>query len=208
MRKANQLETFLSPTGKHTFFAECAATVRATLLSIAAALALLVGCGGGEDAPAPPSGAPVAQGQLCLATARHHDGDTFECATSQGALTVRVAGVDAPEIGQAYALASRDLLRSLTPAGSSVQCYALDSYGRSLCRVFSPGGGHVQAELLREGLAWYSRAYAHELTPQERRDFERLEADAQLARRGLWAATNPMAPWDCRAAKRDGKSCR
>lgn len=71
--------------------------------------------------------------QTCVEVRGFHDGDTFTCVTETGPLRVRVAGIDAPEVGQGYWRVSRDLLRSSTTTGSRVSCYTrlTDSSGRS-----------------------------------------------------------------------------
>ena len=58
---------------------------------------------------------------------------------------------------------------------------------------------------VRAGMAWYFRRYAKELTPGRRQRYADMEAQAQAARRGLWADAEPVAPWDWRAAKGAGQ---
>lgn len=54
--------------------------------------------------------------------------------------------------------------------------------------------------MVRRGAAWVYRRYSHDpaLLP--------LEAEAQAARRGLWALPEAqrVPPWEWRAAKREG----
>ena len=69
----------------------------------------------------------------------------------------------------------------------------VDRYGRQVAEVILPDGRNLNEEVVRAGLAWWFVRYA-------RRDqvFGNLEAEARAARRGLWADTAPVAPWEFR----------
>lgn len=154
-------------------------------------------------------GNPV--GVRCTSTLSFHDGDTFACVTDgpgDKAFVVRVAGIDAPEVGQAYWRVSRDALRRLAGDGTTVTCFKVDHYGRRVCRVVTPDGANVAEALIRAGLAWHYVHYINEQTPEEWHSYSTAQRAAQAARRGLWNDTEPMAPWDCREARRASKRCR
>ncbi len=82
------------------------------------------------------------------------DGDTFE--SPQG--TVRLFGVDAPEIGQPCYDEATARLRRLAAASARVEQgpRARDSYGRLLYYVYTESGQSIDDTLIREGLgrAW------------------------------------------------------
>jgi hypothetical protein len=62
-----------------------------------------------------------AQGEgdvVCALTGGFHDGDTFACTGFEQPYKVRVAGIDAPEVGQGFWRVSRDLLRTRAVAGT------------------------------------------------------------------------------------------
>ncbi|MGE0768268.1 MAG: thermonuclease family protein [Hyphomicrobiaceae bacterium] len=126
------------------------------------------------------------------------DGDTLLV----GGVRVRLEGIDAPEIDQVCtdaagrewrcgAAALRSLARFV--AGRSVHCEerGLDKYHRLLgiCRV---GAVDINAELVRQGLAWafvrYSRTYVD------------AEAEAKRARVGIWSGTATPA-WQYRTER-------
>lgn len=169
-------------------------------LLFSAMLALVLSaCGGGADSDFDePPAYDVTLGQRCLATFNHHDGDTFDCQTETATFTVRLSAVDAPELNQPFGGAARATLEALTPAGTQVACYKTDSYGRFVCRVYSPNLVDVQAEMLAQGLAWHMRAYAYEQTADELERYMNLQVLAQRSRLGLWSQAYPKAPWDCR----------
>src|SRR6218665_2505351 len=125
---------------------------------------------------------------ICKVTTGFHDGDTLTCESDSDlrrAFVVRFAGVDAPEVGQAYWRASRDKLRSLAGSGTRASCYKTDQYGREVCRLYSPSGTDLADEMLEAGLAWNATRWAHEQTEAEQQRYAGLERHAREARRGL-----------------------
>lgn len=144
----------------------------------------------------------------CTMTTGFHDGDTFKCVRPEGTLRVRVAGIDAPETSQGFWRVSRDLLRMRAGPGTTVDCYKVDRYKRQVCRVTALDGNDVALELVRTGLAWHTRKYADEQTPDEREIYAAAEVHARARHLGLWSQPEPQDPSDCRAAKKVRQKCR
>lgn len=150
---------------------------------------------------------------ICEQTRGFHDGDTFACVASAttspaGTFVVRVAGLDAPETGQAHWRPARDRLRELAGPGTAVSCYKDDRYHRAVCRVRTASGNDVVATLLQEGLAWHSVEYSNEQTAEERQRYAAAERDAKAKHLGLWQEPNPQPPWECRRARLQHARCR
>lgn len=116
------------------------------------------------------------------------DGDTLRLGTDE---LVRLLGVDAPEREGPY---TRE-----EPFGDEATAFARacaegrrvrlefgperrDAYGRTLAYVHA-GESHLNAELLRHGLARAYRRFPH----PRLEEFLRLEAEARAARRGIWS---------------------
>ena len=59
--------------------------------------------------------------------------------------------------------------------------------------VLLPDGTNVNHKLVKDGWCWWYRKYAPGDT-----ELERLEQDARRAKRGLWADSNPVPPWEWR----------
>jgi micrococcal nuclease len=147
---------------------------------------------------------------VCGSTRGHHDGDTLACVPSDTAISpfvIRVAGIDAPETGQAHWREARDLLRAMTRTGALVDCYKFDRYGRRVCRVRTADGRPLSDALVGEGLAWYDEAHSKEDSESDRDRLRALELDAKGAKRGLWGEPNPMPPKTCRAMKLQRRRC-
>jgi endonuclease YncB( thermonuclease family) len=146
---------------------------------------------------------PDAVPQRLVGTARALDGDTLDVTSDRGVVRVRLQGIDAAEGGQRCNMrwiGTWDCGRAATiglaqlVAQQTVTCETdgLDKYSRILAVCFA-GQRNINADLVREGLAWafvqYSTLYVAE------------EAEARRARRGIWQA-DTMAPWTWRAEQR------
>ena len=120
------------------------------------------------------------------------DGDTIEVLHSGQAERIRLNGIDCPEKGQAYGKKAKQFTSSLVFGKQViVHPYKQDRHGRTVADVFVDET-NVSRELLRVGLAWWYRKYSNDL------ELERLEQEARLDKRGLWADPNPVAPWEYR----------
>lgn len=125
------------------------------------------------------------------------DGDTIQVLVNGKAEKIRLAGIDCPEKKQPFGqAATRHTLKLAAQKIVTVQVETTDRYGRKVAEVFLPEGQSLNRELVRSGYAWWFRKYS---TDQALGD---LETEARVARRGLWADSNPVAPWEWRKARR------
>ena len=125
-----------------------------------------------------------------------HDGDTLR-ALDPGKVErrVRLLGIDAPELGQPHGRVARDRLREQV-LGQSVllEVAGRDRFGRDLATVVADGES-INRQLVAEGLAW------HYVRSSDDPGLAAAQAEAQAARRGLWADAAPIAPWEWRASE-------
>jgi len=116
------------------------------------------------------------------------DGDTLWVQASRGGKPrkIRLDGVDAPEICQAYGVVARDRLAQQV-AGRWVQVTPRrrDDYGRLLARV-SVQGQDMSRWMVRNGHAW-SHRYRGQPGP-----YASLEARARVQHLGLWQSSAEM----------------
>lgn len=139
-------------------------------------------------------GAPDAR--LLRGPATANEGDRLTLDTPEGAVEIRLHGIDAPDPGQTcrtrrnqdydcFAVA-RQVLQQMVE-GREVQCRVTytDRLGQRLgtCAV---GGVDLAAAMVLRGWAFAYRALSG--------DYVRLEAQAQARRFGLWAG-RAEAPW-------------
>jgi endonuclease YncB( thermonuclease family) len=123
------------------------------------------------------------------------DGDSITVLRGREPTEVRLAEIDAPERGQAFANRSKQALEVLVK-GQEVRVVerGQDRYHRTLGRIHR-GDLDVNAELVRQGMAWVSRQYAKDATLGE------IETEAREQRRGLWRDAKPVAPWEWRRSR-------
>lgn len=125
------------------------------------------------------------------------DGDTIRLLRDTGQIVqVELYGVDAPELGQPFGREAAQAVRRVV-FRSRVRAAAesRDEDGRPLVVVYVDDR-ILNEVLLRKGLAWWERRHAaHE------DHYRRLERQARSAKRGLWAQSRPVPPWDWRAEK-------
>lgn len=133
------------------------------------------------------------------------DGDTLTIRgeASGNRYEIRLSDIDAPETGkpargkqaaksgQPYAEDAKRLLISIAlNRQAEAACFEADRYGRHVCHL-TIDGAYVHTQLLAAGAAWSGEK------PTWRRDprSAEIEAEARLARKGLWARRNPVPPW-------------
>ena len=112
---------------------------------------------------------------------------------------VRLLGIDAPEICQAYGPQARDALAArVLHQPVRVASRQRDTYQRVLGKV-TLGGQDLGLWMVSRGHAWSYRFH------RDRGPYAQREAQARSARLGLWRGPAPLPPRDFR--KRHG-SCK
>ncbi len=136
-----------------------------------------------------------------MARATHvSDGDTLwvQPVSGEAPKKLRLQGLDAPELCQAGGSASREALHALVAQRLlKVRVKYTDDYGRGLAYI-EADGQDLAAVMVRSGNAWSYR-WRRSLGP-----YARQEAQARMARAGLFAKPAPELPGDFR--RRNG-SC-
>ena len=145
------------------------------------------------------------------------DGDTITARCgAPGAFEqdkVRLAAIDAPERRQPFGARSKQALSDLTFGREAhLECAKVDRYRRSVCNVLVvPADGaqgrrvppvDVGLTMVSQGMAWWYRAYSKDQPIEEQVRYAMGERRARAAGAGLWADSDPMAPWDWRANRR------
>jgi micrococcal nuclease len=127
------------------------------------------------------------------------DGDTISVLHEGKAVKVRLHGIDTPEKAQAFGTRAQQFTGELVFQHEvTVVVRDTDRYGRIVGEVRLPDGRSLNQELVRAGMAWWYRQYApHDTT------LAQLEADARVAKRGLWADAHPVPPWEWRKQPRE-----
>jgi endonuclease YncB( thermonuclease family) len=142
-------------------------------------------------------------GELCKPT-RYADGDTFTYfdQASGAPRNVRVKGFDAPERSQPFSKQATNKLRELTEGGADCECHKLDRYGRSVCTVRTLAGENVATAMLRAGFGCIDPRFEKESTAQDRDEGRAALAEAQAAKRGMWAQSQVQCGFEYRQLKK------
>lgn len=118
------------------------------------------------------------------------DGDSISVVINQELVRVRLAGVDAPEGNQPFAIDSKQSLHDLCFwVEAELSSISKDYYGRMLAKV-KCNGVNVNAQQVRRGMAWVADQSVGD------RELVQLQEEAQAAKRGLWSYDSPVPPWE------------
>ena len=116
--------------------------------------------------------------------------------------TVRLAGVDCPELEQPFGPEARKFTEGLVLSKEvSVEPIGTDEGGRTAATVTLTDGKNLNQEVLAEGMGWYCEK--HNVADATLRG---MAAKAIAIRKGLWSGQTPLAPWDFRGDQRKGKT--
>ncbi len=128
------------------------------------------------------------------------DGDTLKIHTgSNKKMKIRLAGIDTPEKDQPFGREAKQALSLLTLQKQvMIDVQTIDRYGRTVGLVYVQGL-NVNAELIRQGMAWVYRRYTND------EKLYALEAKAKKEKRGLWSSDNFIEPWLWRRGERKYK---
>lgn len=134
-----------------------------------------------HEPKAPPSA--IARGAELVCTVKTvYDGDSLSARCPDGMVTVRIFGIDAPEMKQEpWGDRSREALRGLLPRRDSVRLRVRDQdrYHRTVAQAFV-GERDVGLEMVRQGRAVVYEQY------NDSPVYQQAQAEAKKARRGIW----------------------
>jgi endonuclease YncB( thermonuclease family) len=131
-----------------------------------------------------------------------HDGDgTVKCACADGITrSVRLYGIDAPELKQAHGPESRAALVKMIlnkTVTLTIPAWSNDAHGRTVAKL-TVDGTDVNLALVKHGFAW---AYSAYLKASDKPAYFAAQNAAKTAKLGLWSQPNPTAPWVWRKAQ-------
>ncbi|MEZ5582455.1 MAG: thermonuclease family protein [Candidatus Competibacteraceae bacterium] len=140
-------------------------------------------------APLPAKGA-----ELVCTVSKVSDGDTVTTSCPEGKLSVRVYGIDAPEMGQKpWGDESRRRLQELLPNDPiRLAVQDIDRYNRVVAQLYA-GNRDVGLEMVRQGHAVVYEQY------NRFPSYRQAQTEAKREQRGVWAAPGAQqTPWEWR----------
>lgn len=127
------------------------------------------------------------------------DADTIDVELTSGPIRIRLHGIDAPERGQPWENESTAALtKRILGEEVDIEPFQQDRYDRLIGIIFL-GDIDINAELVQQGHAWAYRRYMRKSDAALCAD----EAQARLAKRGLWSLprTNASPPGNGASAR-------
>jgi endonuclease YncB( thermonuclease family) len=127
------------------------------------------------------------------------DGDTITVLDSTNTQhKIRLSGIDAPEKSQPFGNLSKESLSGLVfDKTVTVETDKRDKYKRNVGKVLVDGAD-ANLEQIKRGMAWHYKKYAREQPAADRKAYSDAEDAAKAVRRGLWADTEHVPPWEFR----------
>ena len=129
-----------------------------------------------------------------------HDGESLRVRDAHGRVQrIRLAFVDAPEIGQAYGMTSRDGLRQrLLGQQVTVSVLERDRYQRQVAQIWL-GDTDISLWQLQQGAAWHYRSIAkNKQNSAAYARYRAAEFNARHSRQGLCQQRDAVPPWQFR----------
>ncbi|MBE0614570.1 MAG: thermonuclease family protein [Burkholderiales bacterium] len=131
------------------------------------------------------------------------DGDTITVLdANQQRHKIRLAGIDAPERGQAFGFRSKEnLAKWITEREAIIEADKYARRGMLVGKVYVDGHD-AGLEQIRAGLAWWDRPSANAQSPEDRELYELAEKQARERKLRLWRDARPVPPWEWRSSHR------
>ncbi len=107
---------------------------------------------------------------------------------------IRLMGIDAPEKSQDFGNQSKRALSDyIYQKEVTVEYKKLDKYKRKVGKVILDNQD-VCLAMIELGMAWHYKDYEKEQLKIDRDLYSQAEIKARYEKRGLWQASNPIAP--------------
>ena len=117
------------------------------------------------------------------------DGDTVDVLVVNQPIRIRLAGIDAPEKGQAFGTKARKVLSDMVKNKRvTVVEVDKDQYQRMVA-IIKLDDLNINQEMVRQGMAWVYTNYNQDY------NLPLLEAKARANKTGLWSQAKPVPPW-------------
>lgn len=108
-------------------------------------------------------------------------------------VSIRLAGIDAPELGQRYGFEAKEKLKLLIGTRTpEIKFMENGKYGRKVCFLLV-GQQNLNLDMIKNGFAWAG--------PDASEEFKNAQKAAQEKALGIWSRKDPIPPWEWRANK-------
>ena len=148
------------------------------------------------------TGATVHAASLYGKVIEVNSGDVITIFNLNRPVRVKLLGVDAPEMNQAFGDVAKKHLSDLVFDKAVLVHYSGISADQSLTGTVLLNDADIGAQMIRDGAAWFDQHNGDRLAATDREVYQQSEQAARAERRGLWQQANPTAPWEFVKAER------
>ncbi len=124
-----------------------------------------------------------------------NSGDVITISNLNRPVRIKLLGIDAPEMDQAFGDVAKKHLSDLVFDKGVVVNYSGIAADKSLVGRVLLNDADIGAQMIRDGAAWFDLENMDRLSATDREVYQQSELAARNERRGLWQAENPTAPW-------------
>src|ERR1700752_5447739 len=125
-----------------------------------------------------------------------NSGDVITIFNLNRPVRVKLLGVDAPEMEQAFGDIAKKHLSDLVFDKAVLVHYSGIGADQSLTGRVLLNDADIGAQMIRDGAAWFDPRNIARLSEADREVYQQSELAARNERRGLWQQLNPTAPWE------------
>lgn len=130
------------------------------------------------------------------------DGDTVHIFIDKKKKSIRLKGIDAPEIKQPFGIESQiNLYQCIKKGKITIHVDKKDKYDRYL-GIIKSDGKDCNLYQLEKGYAWYYKQYEMELPKKQRELYESTSTFSMKNKKGIWTSVDNIAPWNWRKINR------
>jgi len=125
-----------------------------------------------------------------------NSGDVITITNLNRPVRVKLMGVDAPEMNQAFGDVAKQHLSDLVYEKSVLVEYAGIAADSSLTGRVLLNDADIGAQMIRDGAAWFDPSNGNRLSPTNQEVYQQSEQAARSEKRGLWQDEHAVAPWE------------
>ena len=125
-----------------------------------------------------------------------NSGDVITIFNLNRPVRVKLLGVDAPELNQAFGEVAKKHLSDLVFDKAVLVNYGGIGADSSLTGRVLLNDADIGAQMIRDGAAWFDAINGDRLDATNRDIYQQSELAARSERRGLWQEANAVAPWE------------
>jgi micrococcal nuclease len=125
-----------------------------------------------------------------------NSGDVITVFNLNRRVRVRILGIDAPEMNQAFGDVAMKHLSDLVFKKSVLVEYSGIGADSSLSGRVLLGNADIGSQMIRDGAAWFDPNNQNRLSETDREVYQQSELAARNEKRGLWQEENPTPPWN------------